>query len=411
MKQRCINLDWLEVYALESNDRYPCNADYYRNRGYNVVERDYGTRIYAEMFTICDAHGQPCIEIRRNPFSNKSKDGGMFPAESCHLRLHNSMCYLNNAVSYLREFMALNCYIFKKIFRLDICNDFEYFDRGDDPDKFLQRFIQGRYSKVNQANISAHGKDQWSGRTWNSVSWGQPKSMVSTKMYNKTMELSEARDKPYIKQAWFMCHLIDNPVDMTKRKEDGTIYKPVIWRVEFSIKSSAQKWFIIERNFGKKGKIPMPHSLDMYDTREKLLQVFASLAMHYFHFKIYEDGVRKDRCRDKILFDFSALDTFYTVDRLASHTANNTVAQRLLAYLRNYALCHPYGEGYNLTKELIKIIEREILRNMNNPDYSHADIIALQQLIAQRIQGIKQDSIQQQLNDILTTIKSNPQLF
>lgn len=409
--KRCVNIDWLEVYALESVDRYPCNADYFRRAGFFVKERDYGTRVYAEMFTILDDHMTPLLEIRRNPFSNKSKDGGFFPQESCHIRLHNSTCYRNDAVDVLRRFMTAHNYTLRKIFRLDICLDFERFDKGDDPDKFLQRFIQGKFSKVNQANISAHGRDQWNGRTWNSVSWGNPKSMVSTKMYNKTMELAQVNDKPYIRQAWWECDLIDDPVNLTKRADDGTIYKPAIWRVEFSIKSSAQKWFVIERNIGKHGKIPMPHTLDMYDTRERQLRVFASLAMHYFHFKVYEPDKRKDRCRDKILFDFKPMDTFYKVDRLASHTANNNAAQRLLTYLRNFAVCHPSGDGHDAAKTLIQYIETEILRTMANPNTTTIEILALRRLIAERVRGIKDTNVQKQFEELLNDIKQSPSLF
>lgn len=411
MKQRCCNIDWLEVYAIEDAQRYPCNAEYFRRAGFFVQERDYGTRVYAEMFTILDDHMTPILEIRRNPYSTKSKNGGFFPPESCHIRLHNSTCYRDDAVDVLRRFMVTHDYTMGKIFRLDICLDFERFDKGDDPDRFLQRFIQGRYSKVNQANISAHGRDQWNGRTWNSVSWGNPKSMVSTKMYNKTMELAQMHDKPYIRQAWWNCGLIDDPVNMTKRAPDGSIYKPSIWRVEFSIKSSAQKWFVIERNIGKKGKIPLPHTLDMYDSREKLLQVFASLAMHYFHFKVYEADQRKDRCQDKVLFDFSPMDTFYKVDRLASHTANNNAAQRLLTYLRNFAVCHPSGDGHDAAQILINYIETEILRSMANPKTTTIEVLALRRLIADRVKGIRNANIKQQLDELINEIKSDPSLF
>ena len=54
--KRCVNLDWLEVYALEDNSRYPCNADFFRREGYFVTERAFGTRQYKEMFTLQDQY-------------------------------------------------------------------------------------------------------------------------------------------------------------------------------------------------------------------------------------------------------------------------------------------------------------------------------------------------------------------
>ena len=57
---RCINVDWLEVYALEPIDQ-PHNADYFRACGFEVMQRDYGTRIYEEMFKFLDVKNSAMI--------------------------------------------------------------------------------------------------------------------------------------------------------------------------------------------------------------------------------------------------------------------------------------------------------------------------------------------------------------
>ena len=75
-KTRCVNIDWLEVYCLESNERFPCNADYFRSRGFIVHEREYGTRQYNEMFTLEDERRNKWLEIRRNPASGSSSFSG-----------------------------------------------------------------------------------------------------------------------------------------------------------------------------------------------------------------------------------------------------------------------------------------------------------------------------------------------
>lgn len=411
MKERCVNIDWLEVYVIESASHYPCDADFFTRQGYFVHPREYGTRVYREMFSLDDEHGNPWIEIRRNPFSTTARNNGFFSPYSCHVRLANCACYELNAISKLRDFLAKYDYQFQKIYRLDICLDFVTFDRGDDPNRFLQRFIAGRYSKINQANITVHGSDMWAGRLWNSVSWGNPKSMVSTKMYCKTKELAEVRDKPYIRWSWFLSQLIDDPVSCTKRNEDGQLEKVDVWRVEFSIKSSANRWFLIEKSTGKRGNIPMPHSLDMYDTKEKLLTAFASLAQHYFKFKVYEADKRKDRCKDKVLFDFSPLDTFYQIDRLASHTANAKPEERLIAHLRAFALTHPVAQVKEAVSVLITELERIILHKYSNPMLTSLDILALQRLIADRSRGIRDESITKQLEDLKQSLANIPNIF
>ena len=176
---RCVNIDWLEVYVLESNDEYPCNADYFRRKGYFVKEREYGTRVYKEMFEIQDEMNNPLIEIRRNPASGQSDFNGLLP-QSSHIRLPNWMLYQGNPIDYLRQFLLRHNYIFKRIYRIDICYDFEYFDSGDQPARFARRYLQGTYRKINQSHLTAHGFDSWTGTNYNSLSWGAPSSMVST---------------------------------------------------------------------------------------------------------------------------------------------------------------------------------------------------------------------------------------
>lgn len=336
---RCVNIDWLELYCLESPNVYPCNAEYYRRQGYDVRERDYGTRQYREMFTIINRDGLPWIEIRRNPVAGEDAKGvkGMFSPYSCHIRLSNVACYSNNPITKLEDFLFQYQYDVSRIYRLDICLDFERFDKGDAPADVLDRYLRGKYTKINQSNISAHGRDLWDGRKWNSISWGNPKSMVSTKMYNKTMELQTAKDKPYIRYAWQMAGLVDDYINLTKTKANGSTFKPEIWRVEFSIKSSARAWYVVEDNTHRKTKqIALPHSLNLYETREQLLTAFASLSTHYFHFKYFVANRRKDRCRDKVLFVFDKEDSVYKIDRLITDRPRNNAEDTLKARLEQY---------------------------------------------------------------------------
>ena len=45
--------------------------------GYVVHEREYGTRVYNEMFTIEDGQGNNFVEVRRNPQSGSSSFTGL----------------------------------------------------------------------------------------------------------------------------------------------------------------------------------------------------------------------------------------------------------------------------------------------------------------------------------------------
>lgn len=335
---RCVNIDWLEVYCIEDVSQDALDANFFRAAGWRVTEREYGTRVYKEVFKLYDNFDRPFIEIRRNPASTIDKGGGLFDPRSCHIKLSNLYCYTNNPIDILRDFLTRYNYQYKRLHRLDICYDFIRFDEGDDPQKFIDRYMEGRYAKVNQTNISVYGCDRWSNRVWQTVSWGKPSSMVSTKIYNKTLELEQVHDKPYIRQAWHHAGLIDDPISCTCVDKDGKRYSPNIWRVEFSLKSAAKRWIMYETNKGRKEKKEAyPHTLSCYDTRDKLITAFANLSSHYFRFKVFQQGVRKDRCRDKILFRFAPSDTTYTIDRLASHVCRSDTMQRLITRLLQYS--------------------------------------------------------------------------
>lgn len=335
-RKRCVNLDWLEIHAREPVGQ-PHTADYFRNLGCEVQEREYGTRVYREMFVIYGSDGLPAIEVRRNPASCGLN--GIHDAEETHIRLVNRMCYYDDCAEMFEKWLENHHYTDIRISRVDVCLDFVRFDFGDEPSRFVRRYLKHKYAKINQGNINAHGKDSWEGQEWNSLKWGSPMSCVSTKMYNKTMELKDTKSglfgKPYIRQAWMLCGFIDNMQSVTLQGEEVQV-----WRVEFSLKSSAKGWCPIEIDGKPNHKYSLRNTLDMYKGRDRLLTIFASLSKHYFRFKKYKSGVRKDRCEDKKLFDFASIQTTYKLDvseRICGDgnkdlTRFNRLLQLLIAY-------------------------------------------------------------------------------
>lgn len=384
MKVRCINLDWLEVHALEPLTQ-PRDAEYYRCRGYFVHERGYGTRVYSQMFTIDGKDGLPMLEVRRAPMS--SGDSGILAINSTHIRLCNRTCYLNNPAGLLADFLVEHGYTDIRVARVDVCNDFIKFDKGDDPAAFVRRFFRHVYAKINQGNIRAHGADTWSGQDWNSLSWGSPSSDVSTKMYDKTKELfdekAHAFRKPYIREAWHRCHMIDDVHTCTK---DG---QPVrVWRVEFSVHSPRKHWFRIELNGKSKNYQSIRNDLDTWQGRDQLLVMFASLARHYFRFKYYEAGRRKDRCRDKVLFDFADVQTTYKLGDAARPLGDGRSLVRpldsLMAKLRQYRDTHNTYDVREAVDCLLRYMQDDCYRaDLANP-FAREELEALRHIMAIR---------------------------
>ena len=358
-RKRCVNLDWLEIHAREPVGQ-PHTADYFRNLGCEVQEREYGTRVYKEMFVIYGSDGLPAIEVRRNPAS--SGLNGIHDAEETHIRLVNRMCYYDDCAEMFEKWLENHHYTDIRISRVDVCLDFVRFDFGDEPSKFVRRYLKHKYAKINQGNINAHGKDSWEGQEWNSLKWGSPMSCVSTKMYNKTMELKDTKSglfgKPYIRQAWMLCGFIDNMQSVTLQGEEVQV-----WRVEFSLKSAAKGWCPIELDGKPNHKYSLRNTLDMYKGRDRLLTIFASLSKHYFCFKKYKSGVRKDRCEDKKLFDFASIQTTYKLDvteRICGDGNKDlTRFNRLLQLLTAYDMSKFSGKEKEAAEILINALKED----------------------------------------------------
>lgn len=362
MLPRCINLDWLEVHARESQS--PCrDALYFEGKGYNVRMREYGTRVYRQMFTILAPNEEPLLEVRRDPASQGLS--GIHEPDECHIRLCNRTCYFDNAAAFLANFLQTHGYREVRLSRVDICLDFSRFDLGDDPAAFVRRYFKHRYAKINQGRICGHGADTWDGQNWNSISWGSKSSAVTTKMYDKTMELYDVKldrfAKPYIREAWFRCGLIDDIQRCTLKGERQTI-----WRVEFSLRSSVKNWVPINLD-GEARKIQsLKNTLDVYSSREKMLVMFASLCRHYFRFKKFEEGRRKDRCPDKVLFVWNENEVVYKIGKpdtaLGSGTSFVSRYHRLLLKIREYQSTHWGAELHKACNVLISAITEEDYR-------------------------------------------------
>lgn len=320
----CVNIDWLEVFCKEPTI---CNAAYYRSKGYNVDIRAFGTPQYREMFSICDERQRPVLEIRRDPYSLK-RCGGIFDEDDCHIRLANRTCYAPNPIGFLREFMQRHGYLYKCISRIDICSDFTEFQDNLDPYNFLQAYIKGTYLKINQSrvssygktevkqesNISLHGKDTFKeNKAWNSVKWGSEKSSISTKLYNKSMEMQQKKKKYYILDSW-------DKAGIDWEHKD-------VWRIEFSLSSAIKGYVRLDD-----GELWMS-TLSQYDAADKLLNVWKLLAKRYFHFKVAGSNQRKDRMKDLSLFDFQDTENIKPI-RLTEREDFTRTEKLLLSYVR-----------------------------------------------------------------------------
>lgn len=334
---KSVNLDWLEVYCIEDGIK---DANYYKNLGWQVNEREYGTPLMKQMFTLLNEHRKPFLEIRRDPYSLK-ENGGIFEKGSCHIRLSNRTLYTYNPIQQLQDFLIKYNYQFKGITRIDIACDQLVFDNGMNPEKLIADYMAGSILKNRNSRINVHGTEKADGRSWNSIKWGAASSPLSTKIYDKTLELKEASDKLYIKDMWVregLCDLQKVVYDYkdkktgikeqrskmvvvkagTKTEEERTldeVEQVKIWRVEFSIKSEARNWITIDNQH------VLSIGLTKFQTKERCLLMFLLLSkwcMNFVKAEYTEDGkpIRKDRCTPIVLYSEKNLEKTFKPHRV-----------------------------------------------------------------------------------------------
>lgn len=391
---RCVNIDWFECYCIEPNG-IALDAQFYRNHGYKVEEREYGTRHFEEVFTIYDKYADPFMEVRRKP-RGKDKPHAVYPDGACNLRFVNRYCYMQHAALIMAEFINEYNYNFRRIFRLDLCTDFERFDTGDIPANIVKRIVNHSYAKIYQANRRIIGVDRWDGCIDNSLSWGRQGSMVVTRLYNKSLEQQQLGwKKPWIVQSWFECGLIDNPVTRTKKNSKGVDYSPEIWRLEFQINSSARQWLQIESD---NGKFFVEHALETYDTREKIEFAISQLIPHYFRFKIWEKGKKKYDCKDKVLFIFDEESIQYKLMNTATQRVYNTHTDTILKHLE--AINLQIGDG-KVKQAMKQVIEYFQDTKMQDFTYNGISPKLLQLIMAIKPQEINFEEIKQIQQEII----------
>ena len=292
LHMKCVHIDWLEVFCSENA---LCTPEYFMSRGYNVKLRPYGTPQYSMMFSIQDEAKRDIIEIRRCPYSLKSQ-GGIFNENDCHIRLSNRTCYCPDPIGFLRRFLLDHGYRLKLISRIDICLDFATFDNEMYPEDFVYEYMQGAFLKLHQSrlhsygsdyevSLAAHGNDAIKAKVWNSLSWGSKKSSITTKLYNKSLEMRQKKKKHYIINKWEKAGLRPDVND--------------IWRIEFSLNSAIKGYVRIDD-----GEL-LPSSLSLYDNEDKLWRAWSGCASRLFVFVDKATATRKSRMKKIPLFNIN----------------------------------------------------------------------------------------------------------
>lgn len=312
------NLDWLEVFCLEPINFNVIAALEYFN--YDFKLRPYGTPIYRDVVTVYIGSLE-CFEIRCHPYSS------ILDKRSAHIKLCNRFCYYEKSVEFLLEFINCFGYEFKNISRIDLALDFNCFANGASVSTFIQRYLNNTYAKINQSRVGIHGKDTFDDKVWNSLKWGSESSEVTTKLYNKTLEMKETKRKFYIIDTW---------------KQNGLDLEKDVWRIEFSLKSGYK---IAVPNYDEGYIDILDNNINWYIDNSNKLRMWKVLYKKYFDFRRTQytnrgTKQRKDRCKRVELFNLDDLKKSTYLTRITRKTDVNRTDKILYNRLRHIYDCN-----------------------------------------------------------------------
>ena len=282
MEKYCISVDWLQVCCYSNNLAFLLNNDYYNKVNslpYWLELQPLETRNFARFIRVHTKVGNDwryCADILAVPRSS------MLNSNIVLVKIHNRFLYSQNYIKLLYSICATFKLSIKGLTRLDLCYDCNNFHGGLKPHKFIKEFVTAEFDspryiyKVGAKQFRVYGGKSVSSATkFSGIEFGSGKSSKRCYIYDKTRELAEVKDKPWIRQYWHENGLISDE-------------KTHVYRAEISIKCDGMD--LLNMSTGELFKLS-PEYLQSQPSIEKLFHFYAA-RMFRFHRKGKHTRVR-----------------------------------------------------------------------------------------------------------------------
>lgn len=248
------------------------NGEKSRHGKYQIRKKDIRHNIFLEhreIFTI-DENGETQIAVVSfQPLSQ------ILPLDSAHLKVINKFLYQDGLKEFVNELLIELDLKFKNYSRLDIAADFKQFYKHSCPN-FIKLFINRKVLKLKSTSFHLDGHATRS-MPIHYLRFGSKYSDLQFYIYNKSKELRDKTNKPYIIEKWERSGLKPNQYD--------------VWRIEFSLKPS--QFGLVDKETGEANNF---ETLDVL-LPENTVELFYSLLLNHAVF-VYNDGqVKKQRMK------------------------------------------------------------------------------------------------------------------
>lgn len=240
-----LNIDWLSVYCIAhtwAKKQYIVTNDITEVDGFTYQRQQYGTRQF-KVLTFVYEGKEKFAEIQSQPFSGILEEG------ACIVKFDNALLYRPFLGDRVMAFLEVHNLQPKSISRLDVAADFLRFESYDVV-PFIRDFMAMELRHIGRGNGASYfehraKKDKVTGHSiysmqYSGLSFGSHSSDVRIYLYNKTKELAEVSDKPYIRDSWTAAEF-GNYSGLWLSQYMRNEMQPV-WRLEVSLKGKGLKF-------------------------------------------------------------------------------------------------------------------------------------------------------------------------
>ena len=281
-----------------------------------LVMREYGTKVFRSCADVY--FNERCVGVLS--FAPRS---AILKEDLAVFKFENSVLYEHDFSELRREILRCLRFKIEGFNRLDLALDFNYFQIGLEGHSFIQGFLNARYLHNGRGKFSVQGVQKFE-NSFEYLRLGSKSSPVLAYLYNKSQEMLDIKEKPYIRERW---------------QQAGLRSDCPIWRLEFSLKSDFFQ--MVDKD---SGVYPLCSDFDFCDFSQ-LKELYQSLYNRYFDFRFNDNKANKSRMKRVDLISLTSV--FYRFSRIQTHMQSGRREKIFLHYLHKY----PQRVGYSSIQE------------------------------------------------------------
>ncbi len=217
-----LSVDWLSLYVEDLPNHNLEDYNYLTDGRFKFEKQVHGTQSYSELYMVFDVHENRTLfaEIAKNPYSKiLCESGGI-------IKMSNSVLYAPHCWDIYIDLLEFLHATTKSVNRIDLACDFVPVNGSEQ--LFIRKVANAElYRRGRLGKFSFYGSYVNHQLVYTGATWGSRQSNVFTRLYNKTQEMLDEKDKPYIRSLWYQYGLVSS-MDDTDTK---------VWRVEFEVKN------------------------------------------------------------------------------------------------------------------------------------------------------------------------------